>query len=110
MEIPNEEDQKYKITLHQLPQARFAQDSDCDLSQFDDIFISAPASDCQFFQKEVSIWVEVTGENIGQLHTIKLKSWDTDKNLLNRFSRRAPLNSFMTLYHGLRLKAKLLGS
>jgi len=55
MEIPNEEDQKYKITLHQLPQARFAQDSDCDLSQFDDIFISAPASDCQFFQKEVSI-------------------------------------------------------
>jgi len=36
-----------------------------------------------------------------------LKRWDTNKNLLNRLSHWAPLDSF---YHGLKLKAELLGS
>jgi len=51
MEIPNGEDQKCKVILHQLPQAGFAQDLDCDLNQFDNFFILAPTSDCQFFSR-----------------------------------------------------------
>ena len=72
-------------------------------------FILAPTSDCQFFFKR-KLEVECTGANIEQLHAIKLKRWDTDKKLLNRFSRWAPLNSFIIFYYGLKLKAELLGS
>jgi len=31
MEIPNGKDQKCKVILHQLPEAGFAQDHDCDV-------------------------------------------------------------------------------
>jgi len=34
--------------------------------------------------------------------------WDTEKNLLNRLSRRAPLDSFTNFYRGLKLMAELL--
>jgi len=45
---------------------------------------------------------EFIGTNIKQFHAkIKLRRWDTEKNLQNRLSRRAPLESFIKFYRGL---------
>jgi len=40
------------------------------------------------------------------------ESWSAGatKKLLNRLSRREPLDSFIIFYHGLKLKAELLGN
>jgi len=52
---------------------------------------------------------EFIGTNIKQFHAkIKLRSWDTEKNLQNRLSRRAPLESFKNFYRGLKLMAELV--
>jgi len=39
---------------------------------------------------------------------IKLWRWDTEKNLLSRLSRRAPLDTFMKFYYNLKLMAEFL--
>jgi len=47
---------------------------------------------------------EFIGTNIKQFHAkIKLRRWDTEKQLQNRLSRRAPLESFMNVYRGGRI-------
>ena len=47
---------------------------------------------------------EFIGTNIKQFHAkIKLRRWDTEKNLQSRLSRRAPLESFINFYRGLKL-------
>jgi len=52
---------------------------------------------------------EFIGTNIKQFHAIiKLRRWDTEKNLQNRFSVRAPLESFINFYRGLKLMAELV--
>ena len=52
---------------------------------------------------------EFIGTNIKQFHAkIKLRRWDTKKNLQNRLPRRAPLESFITFYCGLKLMAELV--
>ena len=52
---------------------------------------------------------EFIGTNIKQFHAkIKLRRWDTEKNLQNRLSRRAPLDSFINFYRGLKLMAELV--
>ena len=52
---------------------------------------------------------EFIGTNIEQFHAIiKLRRWDTEKNLQNRLSRRAPLESFINFYRGLKLMAELV--
>jgi len=44
---------------------------------------------------------EFIGTNIKQFNAkIKLRRWDTEKNLQNRLSRRAPLESFINFYRG----------
>ena len=39
---------------------------------------------------------------------IKLRRWDNGKNLQNRLSGRAPLESFITFYRGLKLMTELV--
>jgi len=52
---------------------------------------------------------EFIGTNIKQFHAkIKLRRWDTEKNLQNRLSCRAPLESFINFYRGLKLMAELV--
>jgi len=52
---------------------------------------------------------EFIGTNNKQFHAkIKLRRWDTEKNLQNRLSRRAPLESFINFYRGLKLMAELV--
>ena len=52
---------------------------------------------------------EFIGTNIKQFHAkIKLRRWDTEKNLQNRLSRRAPFESFINFYRGLMLMAELV--
>jgi len=52
---------------------------------------------------------EFIGTNIKQFHAkIKLRRWDTEKNLQNRLFRRAPLDSFINFYRGLKLMAELV--
>jgi len=52
---------------------------------------------------------EFIGTNIKQFHAkIKLRRWDTEKNLQNRLSRRAPLKSFINFYRGIKLMAELM--
>jgi len=52
---------------------------------------------------------EFIGTNIKQFHAkIKLRRWDTEKNLQNRLSRRAPLESFINFSCGLKLMAELV--
>jgi len=52
---------------------------------------------------------EFIGTNIKQFHAkIKLRRWDTEKNMQNRLSRRAPLESFINFYRGLKLMAELV--
>ena len=52
---------------------------------------------------------EFIGTNIKQFHAkIKLRRWDTEKNLQNRLSRRAPVESFINFYCGLKLMAELV--
>jgi len=52
---------------------------------------------------------EFIGTNNKQFHAkIKLRPWDTEKNLQNRLSRRAPLESFINFYRGLKLVVELL--
>jgi len=52
---------------------------------------------------------EFVGTNIKQFHAeIKLRRWDTGKNLQSRLSRRAPLESFINFYRGLKLMAELV--
>ena len=51
---------------------------------------------------------EFIGTNIKQFNAkIKLGRWDPEKNLQNRLSRRAPLESFINFYCGLKLVAEL---
>jgi len=74
MEIPDGKDQKCKVILHQLPQAGLAQDRDCGVMlTCSIIFWSWPQLQIVFFQEEVSIWVEFTGANIGQLHAVEVE-------------------------------------
>ena len=52
---------------------------------------------------------EFIGTNIKQFHAkIKLRRWDTKKNLQNRLCHRAPLESFINLCRGLKLMAELV--
>jgi len=52
---------------------------------------------------------EFIGTNIKQFHAkIKLRRWDTEKNLQNRLSRWAPLESFINFDRGLKLMAELV--
>jgi len=52
---------------------------------------------------------EFIGRNIKQFHAkINLRRWDTEKNLQNRLSRRAPHESFVNFYRGLKLMAELV--
>jgi len=52
---------------------------------------------------------EFIGTNIKQFQTkIKLRCWDTEKNLQNRLSRRALLESFINFYRGLKLITELV--
>jgi len=52
---------------------------------------------------------EFIGTNIKQFHAKrKLRRRDTEKNLQNRLSRRAPLESFINFYRGLKLMAELV--
>jgi len=49
------------------------------------------------------------GTNIKQFHEkIKLRRWGTEKNLQNRLSCQAPLESFINFYRGLKLMAELV--
>ena len=44
---------------------------------------------------------EFIGTNIKQFHAkIKLRRWDTEKNMQNRLSRWSPLESFINFYRG----------
>ena len=50
-------------------------------------------------EREREIEREFIGTDIKQFHAkIKLRRWDTEKNLQNRLSRRAPLESFINFY------------
>jgi len=52
---------------------------------------------------------EFIGTNNKQFHAkTKLRRWDTEKYLQNRLSRRAPLESFINFYRGLKLVAELV--
>ena len=52
---------------------------------------------------------EFIDTNIKQFHVkIKLRRWDTEKNLQNRLSRRAPFESFINFYRVLKLMADLV--
>jgi len=52
---------------------------------------------------------EFIGTNIKQFHAkIKLRRWNTEKNLQNRLSRWAPLESFINFDRGLKLMAELV--
>jgi len=54
-------------------------------------------------------WERVYWHKIKQFHAkIKLRRWDTEKNLQNRLSRRASLESFINFYRGLKLMAELV--
>jgi len=45
---------------------------------------------------------EFIGTNIKQFHAkIKLRRWDTEKNLQNRLSRRAPRRKFQRKFNGI---------
>jgi len=52
---------------------------------------------------------EFIGTNIKQFHAkIKLRRWDTEKNLQNRLSPLARLEGFRNFYRGLKLMAELV--
>ena len=52
---------------------------------------------------------EFIGISIKQFHAkTKLRRWDTEKNLQNGLSRRAPIESFINLYRSLKLMAELV--
>ena len=53
--------------------------------------------------------VELLTHTLDNYTQIKIEALGHRKKLLNRLSRRAPLDSFIFFYHGLKLMAALLG-